>query len=79
VPTIEYSLQKLVADLDSKIGELESAKRTVQYEIDRGHRVKENQNTMDRINNSLSKANAGKTMLMDSCCSSQGCFFEYYT
>jgi hypothetical protein len=79
VPTIEYSLADLVSDLNDKIAELEDAKQTVQNEIEQGHRVKENQNTLDRINNSLSKANAGKQMLMDSCCSSQGCFFEYYT
>lgn len=78
MPTIEYSLAQLVADLNGKIAELENARAMVQNEIDQGHRIKDNQNTLDRINNSLNKANAGKTMLMDSCCSSQGCFYEYY-
>lgn len=79
MPTIEYSLAQVVSDLNAKIADLEDAKQTVQAEIDRGTRVQENQATLERINNSLSKANAGKTMLMDSCCSSQGCFFEVYT
>ncbi len=79
MPTIEYSLADVVEDLNEKISELESARQAAQNEIDRGYRVQENQNTLDKINMSLGKANAGKSMLMDSCCSSQGCFFEVYS
>ena len=79
MPTITYSLESVVAALNSKIEQLQNDKKMVEEQISRGFRVTENQQVLDQINQSLSKANTGKVSLEDSCCTTQSCFYEYYS
>ncbi len=78
MPTIQHSLSEVIAALSSKISDLESAKQTVQTQIEKGHRVPENTACLQQINESLEAATQGKTRLHDSCCTTQSCNFEYF-
>jgi hypothetical protein len=78
VATIQHSLTSVVSALNEKIAALESAKTNVQREIDNGNHVPENSACLEQINESLEAAEEAKQYLMDSCCGSQGCAFEWF-
>ncbi len=78
MPSHQHNLQGIIHQLTEKIAALEAVKDAIQKQIVRGHQLPQNSKAFDEVCESLEAAENAKTLLMDSCCTSQSCNFEYF-
>ena len=77
MPTIQHSLSDVITALNKKIDDLASAKKLVKETISSGKNVDKNVAVLEEIIGSLEAAENARNLLLDSCCTSQSCNFEY--
>ena len=75
--TITHDLRTVIAELDARIAQLESNRDRVQATVNDGRKLAINTATLNKINARLQSAYAGRAILMDSCCHSQTCNYEW--
>jgi lipid II:glycine glycyltransferase (peptidoglycan interpeptide bridge formation enzyme) len=77
VPTLQFNLQEVVNALNAKVAQLEQDKQAVEAAIKGGNNTQENQQCLQRMNDSLESSQEALNALSDACCGTQTCFYDY--
>lgn len=63
-----HGMKDMCAELDKQIAKLEQFRSKVQAKVDKGIAVARNQETLNKVTNSLSYAQQARSAMESSCC-----------